>query len=167
VDNYYKANNKVIYIKLTGVKDMSSYIVIHGHPKFKISESKLDKLREDLLEIAQAWNIDPQSSVIKFIKWFHGPTYLDIHKDLKTKENIELFGKLFLAAVKKADTEGYYDYVEEPLDPELRAYYYKVLFCYMKPYGKEPLGYKLDVDLFMNETGDKFKRATMSHRFYD
>lgn len=114
---------------------MSSWIVLDkDYAELKVSDSALDRLRQNMLIIAKRWNVNSESSVINFIELFHGSTYLDIVDDLMNKSEVELFGKLFLAAIKKEDHEMCDTYIptQAEVDDLIRDYHE----CYISEFSK-------------------------------
>ena len=148
---------------------MSSWIVLDkNYAELKMNDSVLGHLREVMLKISKEWNVSDESPVIKFINTFYGSIYLEIVDDLIEKSNIELFGKLFLAAVKNSDSEGYFDYFVAPTDPKLQSLYYNTLLrCYDPIDCCENCIVRVNREMFLRETGSIFKEDNYSAEFYE
>ena len=148
---------------------MSSWIVLDkNYAELKMSDGTLHHLREEMLKIARQWNISGDSLVIKFMDNFYGSTYIEIVDDLIEISEIELFGKLFLAAIEKSNSEGYFDYFEVPDDPELSSFYYRIRRICFEP--MECCGEciaKVNSKMFIEKTGGIFKQISSSTRYYD
>ena len=148
---------------------MSSWIVLYrDYAKLKLSDGTLDHLREEMFKIAQQWDVSNESQVVKFIGNFYGSVYKDVVDYLIEKNEIELFGKLFLAAIEKSDAEEYFDYFEQPDDLELEPLYYKTLFkCFEPVECCDNCLVKVNKEEFIKETGGIFKWVSSSTRYYD
>jgi hypothetical protein len=147
---------------------MSSSIVLDkNYAELNLSTGRLHHFREEMFKIAKQWGIDDKSTVVNFLSHFYGSTYIDIVDELIEKSEIELFGKLFLAAVEKSDSEGYFDYFEIPDDTELRSFYYQMMRICFEPTDCDCCIAKVNSKMFIEKTGGIFKEGTNSQRYYE
>jgi hypothetical protein len=164
----YGLKFKLLRYNFKGLNNEQRDSVDRNYAKLKLSDGTLYHLKEVMLNLARQQGISSDSSVIKFIMdEFYGSIYIDIVDDLVEKLEIELFGKLFLAAIEFSDAKGCFNYFEIPDDPELESFYYSVRRTCFEP--ADCCDYciaKVNSKMLIEKTGGIFKQVNYSAEFY-